>query len=128
MILTIRGKVSSGLGEGKKFTELDWFIREVEKRLGFKPSSGTLNILVPHSIGIGNLLLKIGGWCIPERNGYFSAKLYEAKISKKISGGIVRPDIPSYPEDLIEVVAPVNLRKELGLQDGDAVEVQIRLK
>lgn len=45
----------------------------------------------------------------------------------KIHGAVVMPQVPNYPDDLVEVLAPVNLREALRLKDGDAVEVAIRL-
>jgi riboflavin kinase len=40
-----------------------------------------------------------------------------------IKGAIVRPERTSYPATLLELIAPENLRKALGLSDGDEVEV-----
>jgi riboflavin kinase len=38
---------------------------------------------------------------------------------------IIRPDRSSYPLNLVEIIAPVNLRKTLGIKDGDEVEVTL---
>ena len=62
----------------------------------------------------------------PEK-GYFSGKLYKALIMDQIQGGVVIPNIPNYPKNLIEIVSPVHLRDELNLKDGDIVEVKIFL-
>jgi riboflavin kinase len=41
---------------------------------------------------------------------------------------IVIPDVPNYPEDVLEIVAPVNLREKLQLKDGDHVEIEVTLR
>jgi riboflavin kinase len=42
-----------------------------------------------------------------------------------IKGAIVRPERSNYPANLVEVIAPVNLRKTLCLSDGDEIEVML---
>jgi riboflavin kinase len=38
---------------------------------------------------------------------------------------IVTPEIDNYPEDILEVIAPINVREKFKLKDGDMVNVQI---
>jgi riboflavin kinase len=40
---------------------------------------------------------------------------------------IIVPEVENYPENVIEVIAPVNLREKFKLKDGDMVEVRIML-
>jgi CTP-dependent riboflavin kinase len=40
----------------------------------------------------------------------------------------VVPDVPGYPADLLEILAPVNLRKTLGLKDEMEIEVTVRIE
>ncbi|MBC7129766.1 DUF120 domain-containing protein, partial [Candidatus Bathyarchaeota archaeon] len=37
---------------------------------------------------------------------------------------IIIPEVDGYPGNVMEIIAPVNLREKLGLKDGDIVEVQ----
>jgi len=39
--------------------------------------------------------------------------------------GIVVPGRTHYPEDIVEIVAPVGLRETLGIGDGDELEVEV---
>ncbi|MEM2477681.1 MAG: DUF120 domain-containing protein, partial [Thermoproteota archaeon] len=32
-----------------------------------------------------------------------------------------------YPKDILEIIAPVNLRETLGLKDGDEIEITVLL-
>jgi riboflavin kinase len=36
---------------------------------------------------------------------------------------VIIPQIQDYPENVLEVIAQVNLREKLGLKDGDAIAV-----
>jgi len=42
-----------------------------------------------------------------------------------ISCGIVVPGRTHYPDDVIEVIAPVALRRKLGVEDSDTVTVEV---
>ena len=42
-----------------------------------------------------------------------------------ISCGIVVPGRTHYPEDIIEVIAPMALRRKLGVEDSDSVSVEV---
>jgi len=128
MIATVKGKVFTGLNEGRRFTELPWVRKIVKEKLGFEPYPGTMNLTLPSDAQIGTLLKKFKGWKIPPEKGYFPGRLYKALIMGKVAGGVVRPEVPSYPENVLEVIAPTCLREEFHLKDGDEVKVKIWLK
>ena len=46
-------------------------------------------------------------------------------IEGKIRGAIVVPEVTRYGEDVVELLAPVYLRRALKLRDGDQVTVEI---
>jgi len=127
MIITVRGKVSSGIGEGRKFIQLSWVKKQIEKKLGFEPHPGTLNLRLSPNAPIFVLLNKFSGMEIPAKGNLASGRLYRALIAGKVYGAIVRPEIPDYPKELLEILAPVNLREKLHLKDGDELEIKIWL-
>ena len=47
---------------------------------------------------------------------------------RRLRCAVVIPEIPGYPEDVIEVTAAANLRKKLGLKDGDCLEIDVLLE
>lgn len=57
--------------------------------------------------------------------GFCSARLYRVSVqaidggAQIIEGGVLVPDVADYPDDKIEIVAPVRIKEQLGLQDGD---------
>ncbi|MBS7641090.1 MAG: DUF120 domain-containing protein [Candidatus Bathyarchaeia archaeon] len=127
--LTIKGFVSSGMGEGKLFSSLPWFREYVKRTLNFDPFPGTLNIIV--SNGDSRVLKEIfrcGGFMVLSRENYFPGRLYKALIAYKVEGAVVRPETPRYPENLVEIIAPVCLRRVLSIRDGDEIEVKIFLR
>lgn len=123
--LTFEGTVFSGKGTGKKFIDLPWVKRQIYKKLGFSPYSGTLNIrLTEESKAKRKLLDSAKGLQIEPEKGYYSGVLFRASIGP-LGCAIVVPVMPSYPKDVLEVIAPVYLRGKLGLSDGSLVAVAI---
>ena len=128
MIVTLKGIVSSGSGEGKRFTQLRWVKKQIRKKLGFEPYAGTLNLYLSPDAQIFSLLNKFSGIRIPARGGFASGRLYKVLIADKVHGAIVRPEVPDYPKGLLEIIAPINLREKFNLRDGDEVEIKVWLK
>jgi len=128
------GYVQTGLGEGKYYIALDGYKKQFENKLGFTPFLGTLNLkLNPQSIILRKRLDRYGGINIEgfksQQRTFGGGKCIIAKIKnnkvQEIEGAIVIPDRSHYPEDILEVIAPVNLRQYLRLQDGSEVRVEV---
>jgi riboflavin kinase len=123
--ITFRGKVFSGNGEGRKFISLPWVERQIEEKLGFTPYAGTLNIrLTKESVQQKNLLEKAEKFEVTPEKGYCNGTLIRAQMDG-LDCGIVFPQVPSYPRDVLEVVAAWNLRERLNLIDGCEVCVWV---
>ncbi|MHC1575203.1 MAG: DUF120 domain-containing protein [Candidatus Methanogasteraceae archaeon] len=123
----LTGAVCAGLGEGKYYIALDGYMRQFEQKLGFTPHPGTLNIeLDSHSINMRKRLNAMDGIHIEGfEDGvrtFGSAKCFEVQIGDTC-GAIVIPNRKHYPDDIIEIIAPVNLRERLRVGDGGDVEV-----
>lgn len=125
--LTFRGKVTSGEGNGRKFLQLPWVIRQLEEKLGYTPYFGTLNITLTAESGRQRkLLAKAGALQICPAEGYCVGLVFPASISG-LECAIVLPQVEGYSESLLELVAPVYLREALNLKDGDAVSVTVKV-
>jgi len=61
----------------------------------------------------------------PEKPAFCSAKCYPVLIAGRIKGAIVFPLVQDYPENKMELIAPVHVRETLSLDAGDLVEVEI---
>ncbi len=125
--IELRGVVFSGKGNGKKFVDLPWVNRQIAEKLDFTPYSGTLNLkLSEESIKRRKMLEKAPAEKITPAEGYYNGRLFKAFIGI-LECAIVVPEVPSYPKTLLEVIASVNLRKTLQLEDGCEVTVTVNL-
>lgn len=126
--LYVRGKVASGKGEGAKFIQLPWVRKQIIEKLGFIPYPGTLNVILSEDrVKFKKLLKKTKSTEISPANGFCHGRCFEAYLMGNYKCVIVFPEIPNYPEDIIEIIAPTNLREILDLKDGDAITVRIVL-
>jgi riboflavin kinase len=126
--LTAKGKVFSGNGEGAEFIKLPWVSKQIAEKLGFIPYTGTLNIkLTAQSVVIKNSLMNARAIEISPIKGFCRGRCFRACFIHDLKCAIIIPEIENYPEDVIEVVASVNLREKFKLKDNDMVEVRIML-
>lgn len=125
--LNVKGKVFSGSGEGSRFTSLPWVKEQIEEKLGFTPYVGTLNIKLLGNYADFNKQLKKASIEILPEKGFCRGRCLPAFFMDETKCAIVIPEIANYPEDVIEVIAPINLREKFQLKDGDLVEVNLAL-
>jgi riboflavin kinase len=126
--IILHGKVFSGQKGGTKFLKLLWVERQIIEKLGFTPYPGTLNLkLTKKSIETKKQLLNTKTMEILPVKGFCCGICFKARIIDKVDGAIVLPQVPSYPEDVLEVIAPVSLRETLRLKEGDEVQLKIYL-
>jgi HAD superfamily hydrolase (TIGR01509 family) len=118
--------VVSGLGQGARFTRLDWARRQFIERLGVDPHPGTLNLQIETPASRSTWREIRSGWAeiVAEGGGVeCEARCFPARIAGRIPGAIVLPEVASYDPSQLELIAAVSLRDELGLADGDSLEV-----
>ncbi|MHC3129283.1 MAG: CTP-dependent riboflavin kinase [Candidatus Bathyarchaeota archaeon] len=125
--IVLKGKVFSGNKRGKQFVNLPWVKKQINEKLGFNAYIGTLNLRLPNEAGVNELREANGIKIIPEKGDY-EGKCFKALVSKKVEGAVVLPDVPEYPTNILEIIAPVNLRKTLGLKDGVEIEITITIE
>jgi len=125
--LKLNGTVFSGRGDGKEFLELSWVKQQITEKLGFIPYPGTLNLkLDKESMKSRKLLENAPSERITPADGYYNGILFKAFIGI-LEVAIVIPEVPAYPKDLLEVIASLNLRRTLQLEDGCEVMVTVDL-
>jgi len=119
------GIVVAGLGEGAYFMSMHHYKDEIKKKLGFDAFPGTLNIKTDKenidSFKKINPII-ITGFKKDDKT-FGGASCYRAKI-ENIDGAIIIPEINKH-KDIIEFIAPVNLKLELSIKDGDKIKIQI---
>ena len=123
----LSGKVITGLGEGQYYISLEGYRKQFREKLGFDPYPGTLNIkLDAQSIGLRKRItghIRISGFT-DENRTFGKGSCFNVRISD-IEGAVITPERTHYPEDIIEIIAPVNLRNHLDIRDGSAVQVEV---
>ena len=119
------GKVFSGKGSGARFVNLPWAREQMEEKLGFSIYSGTLNIrLTSESANLKRILKKVPGIEIVPARGFYPGKLFRANLMG-LGCAVVIPEVPGYPEDVMEVIASVNLRDRFNLVNGSTCDVEV---
>ena len=125
--MKLNGVVFSGGGNGKKFLELPWVKQQIRENLGFTPYPGTLNVkLNEKSVKQRKLLEKAPSVNISPVKGYCQGLLFKAFLGV-MECAIVLPEVAGYPKDLLEIIASVNLRKALLLEDGCEVTITVNI-
>ncbi len=121
--VTFEGKVVTGKGDGKKYIQLPWVRYQFERKLGYVPFFGTLNIrLNKKSVWKKRELKPPKALTICPAEGYCVGLVFPANICG-LECAILLPQVEGYSEDLLEVIAPVCLREALSVKDGDLVSV-----
>ncbi len=124
-LMNIDGEVTTGLGKAAFFLSQDFYTKEFEKNLGFVPYPGTLNIVVgeQHLDEINKIKDECENLIKPDAK-FGAVKFIEAVLNDKIKGAIVFPAKTTHEENYLEFISECRLRDELGLDDGDTVNVQ----
>jgi len=129
--LFFKGKIVSGLGEGRYYTEQDGYVNQFNDKIGFKPYPGTLNVEIK-LVERNKLrfLKKYKAITIEEfktnDRTFGSVACFRAEING-IQGAIVMP-LRSHYSNILEFVSPVFLREKLKLKDDDEIDVVIFLE
>lgn len=125
--LTLHGRVVSGLGVGAGFTQLDWARRQFIAEFGIDPHPGTLNLQLDSAVA-GETWARIRhGPChrlLPDQPGGCGARGYPVRLAGRLPAAIIVPEVPGYPEQQLELISAVPLRRTLALQDGQRLEVE----
>ncbi|RLI04924.1 hypothetical protein DRO26_03685 [Candidatus Bathyarchaeota archaeon] len=126
----VEGAVVSGRYEAKFFTDLDWVKKQLKEKFGFDPFPGTLNLKI-ESEEYNKLLQELrkhpGVELVPPSPDFCRAVCFRVKVNGKVEGVIVLPHVQDYYTNILEVIAPVKLRDEFNLKDGDKVTLEIEI-
>lgn len=118
------GKIASGVGKAAFFTQLDWVTEQCVTKLGFSPFPGTLNVRVADDCDLGGKILQTGNvieLLSPDAENC-SARVVPILL-EGVAAVVIIPEgkVRIHGWDIIEIMAPVNLRKTLLKEDGDSV-------
>lgn len=128
--LTLRGKVISGLGEGRYYLSISHYTIKLKEFFGSEPYPGTLNIELEPDVPYNRTYIEsIARYNIPGfsdgKRTYGNAKMVKCSVNGYVPCAVIIPSRTHHPPNVIEIVSPAYLRGELGLKDGDEVYVEI---
>ncbi len=123
--MEIIGFVQGGLGQGRSFTQIDWVREQVRTKVGFDPFPGTLNVRISNAVALEVWRRRPGVSIDPGAPGYCPARCYRVRVGGSVDAAWVIPEVPGYPGDLVEIMAPVSLRETLKLRTGDIVRIKL---
>jgi len=133
--VTLRGTVTSGMGEGRHYISLPGYMRQFRERLGYEPFPGTLNVeLSDESIRTRARMdaldpVEIDGWADDERT-YGPAFCWPAAVEttdgeRYDDVHVIAPERTHHDADQLEVIAPEKLRETLEIEDHDELNVHV---
>ncbi|MBC7219036.1 MAG: DUF120 domain-containing protein [Hadesarchaea archaeon] len=128
--ITLTGKVVTGMGEGSYYVGHPGYSEQFKRELGYLPYPGTLDIKLDRaSLELKETLMRlpskqVSGFKTSERT-FGPVKIFPSKL-KGETGAVVIPN-RTHHTDILEIIAPHNLRKAIGLKDGDPVKVEVFL-
>lgn len=129
--VTLEGTVFTGLGEGAYYISKSDYKSQIMEKLGFEPYPGTLNVKLTSDYDIKTRrdieafpAVEVMGFQNQDRS-FGLVKCYPVIIGGKIKGALVTATRSHYDASVLEIIAPVCLRKQLGLKDGNKVKVEI---
>ena len=127
--IVIEGSIVTGLGEGAYYIEV--YSSKLKAALGFRPHLGTLNVKISDDESrkaIGRMKntppLVLSGFTHKGRT-FGDVICYRVKINMKIEGAVVIAQRTHHSEEILEIVAPVNIRDALDIVDNDKVTLTV---
>ncbi|MBD3405820.1 MAG: DUF120 domain-containing protein [Candidatus Lokiarchaeota archaeon] len=127
--IVIRGEVVEGIGEGAYYVEV--YSEKFTEVLGFKPYAGTLNVKINNEVSrkaISRMKhtppLIVQGFSHDGRT-FGDVICYRVRVNDKIEAAIVIAQRTHHSQNILEIIAPVNIREELKIANHDEVKLSI---
>jgi len=129
--ITLEGTVFTGLGEGAYYIARENYKKQFLEKLGFDPYPGTLNLrlVADYDLKTKNELeaypgVEVEGFKDEDRT-FGPVKCYPVILENKVKGALILALRSHYDQSVLEIIAPVPLRKKLSLKDGQKVKVEV---
>jgi riboflavin kinase len=136
----IYGEIETGLGEGAWYISQEEYTSQFEDTLGFIPFPGTLNLRILNLDDLKKIAqirqsepYIIHGFVKKGRN-FGDVMCYKARFDGGTMGAIIIPSRTHHNKDILEAIAPINLRVRLSdnpnipLRDGKNVKIEVFLQ
>ncbi|MGQ4870564.1 MAG: DUF120 domain-containing protein [Candidatus Thorarchaeota archaeon] len=127
--IIIEGVVTAGLGEGAYYVGI--YSSRFEQALGFRPYPGTLNVKVidEESKRAVSAMRKTPPLVVKgfshEGRTFGDVICYRVKVNNRVDAAIVIAQRTHHGPDILEVIAPIQLRNELKLDDRNVITLRV---
>jgi riboflavin kinase len=129
--ITLEGTVFTGLGEGAYYISKEHYRKQFVEKLGFEPYPGTLNIKLTSDYDIKTRTeldaypaIEVEGFKNGERT-FGTVKCFPVLVDNRVRGALITAMRTHYDVSVLEIIAPICLRKNLNLKDGNKVKVEV---
>ncbi len=129
--VTLEGTVFTGLGEGAYYISKEHYQQQILEKLGFEAYPGTLNLKLSADYDV-KTRMELDAYPAVELKGFKNedrtfglVKCYPAIIGNEVKGALITALRSHYDASVVEIIAPVCLRKALCLKDGNKVKVEV---
>ena len=120
------GKIVSGMGKGTFFMSQDFYIRQFQDKVDFKPFEGTLNVKIDLEAIKSMMNIPKNKFGLIHGEGKFGdVKYIKATLNGEVTGALVFPAKSEHTEEVLEFIADTNLRKRFKFVDDDQVTIEI---
>jgi len=128
--IILEGTLFTGFGDGSYYMDQNGYKLQFETKLGFNPYPGTLNLkLSPTEIRKKKELetyppIILKGFKSGKRS-FGEVRCYPATINDVVKGAVIIIKRTHHDDSVLELIAPVYLRKRLNIEEGDEVKVKV---
>jgi len=140
--ILIVGEVTEGMGEGGYYVRIPGYLIQFQKKLGFKPYYGTLNIQLSdlnkellEETQKNQIPVRIEGFEDEEAGRTYGAvDCFNCLVSRldnqdvKVDSAILKIKRTHHKKNIVEILAKNYLRDELQLKDGDRLRIEFTKK
>ena len=130
--IELHGKLISGMGEGAYYMSLKGYTKQFNRKIGYVPYPGTLNIKLDGK-KYSQLLNQLDEDTTSTRIDSFSdknrtygwVKCFDAKLNVLHDCKLIRLERTHHSSDIVELISKRNLRKSAKLKTGSNVKIKI---
>jgi riboflavin kinase len=126
--VTFEGTIVSGLFQGAYYVSKDGYREQIQKKLGFDPFPGTLNVKIKdEDVETRRRLeqgpsIRLDGFREKER-AFGACNCYPLKLNDDVEGAMIVADRTIHDLSTLEIISPYYLRRHMGLADNDIIKI-----
>lgn len=124
--MKIEGVVVSGTKKGTYFMSQSVYRDQFEDKLHFRPFVGTLNVKIEDTDE--KKVKKLLESDIAEIKGektFGDVKFKKATLNDEVEGAVIFPEKTKHSTDVVEFIAPQNIKERFHITDGSSVTINI---